>query len=46
MDKVRIKISDIKSEDVSIESISYKIPGRGDDVVCEQTYELVDNMKG
>lgn len=45
MDKVRIKISDIKSDDVSIESISYKIPSRDDDIVCGQTYELVDNMK-
>ena len=42
MDKVRIKIDDIKSDDVYVESISYKIPGRGDDIVCDQTYELVD----
>ena len=42
MDKVRIKIDGIKSDDIYVESISYKIPGRGDDIVCNQTYELVD----
>ena len=46
MDKVRIKIDGIKSDDVCVESISYKILGRDYDVVCEQTsdqtFELVD----
>jgi hypothetical protein len=50
MDTVRIKIDGIKSEDVCVESISYKILGRDDDVVSDQTFELVDsfdnNMKG
>lgn len=41
MDTVRIKIDGIKSEDVCVESISYKILGR-DDVVSNQTFELVD----
>ena len=42
MDTVRIKIDGIKSEDVCVESISYKILGRDDDVVSDQTFELVD----
>lgn len=46
MDKVRIKIDGIKSDDVCVESISYKIPSRDYDVVYEQawnqTFELVD----
>ena len=47
-DTVRIKIDGIKSEDVCVESISYKILGRDYDydIVCEQTsdqtFELVD----
>lgn len=42
MDTVRIKIDGIKSDDVCVESISYRILGRDCDIVCGQTFELVD----
>jgi hypothetical protein len=53
MDTVRIKIDGVKSEDVCVESISYRILGRDYDIVCEQTFdqtfeivESFNNMKG